>query len=54
VRRLAAGDNMVWGSIVVSVLLAVWLGAGGGVLGSRRPVADGPDPDGDGLWDGMR
>jgi TRAP-type C4-dicarboxylate transport system permease small subunit len=36
VRRLLADEDIVWGSIAVSVILAVWLGVGGAVVSARR------------------
>jgi putative membrane protein (TIGR04086 family) len=36
VRRVLADEDIVWGSIVVSIILAVWLGVGGALFGARR------------------
>jgi hypothetical protein len=39
VRRLVTDEDIVWGSIAVSVILAVWLGVGGALVGARRAWA---------------
>ena len=38
-RRLLAGEDIAWGSIAVSVILAVWLGVGGALVSARRAWA---------------
>jgi putative membrane protein (TIGR04086 family) len=39
ITRLAEDEAIGWATVGLSVLLATWLGMGGGVLGSRRAVA---------------
>jgi putative membrane protein (TIGR04086 family) len=39
VRRALADEDIVWGSIAVSVILAVWLGVGGALVSARRAWA---------------